>query len=673
MDSEDEALRAAIAASLEDVQAPAQTQANNNVKSVVDLTGDSDDDDVMPTFPISKSVIGSETSRDVSVLDDAEDEDEDLERAIALSLQAAGGQDNPRVEAITVPPVKEQTQAKDEVLPENSAQLFLSLDRKKMEAERLARLAKRKAEDGPGPDQRNVKQPRIEAPVQHTQASGPSSAPSIQFPDGTVKKTFAFGYRRTHEDIKIEEVLQKSNLELAVLSSFMWDMEWLFSKVDLRNTRFIMVMQAKDDVTKRQYESETASMKNLRLCFPPMDGQVNCMHSKLMLLFHPGYLRIAVPTANLVPFDWGETGGIMENSVFLIDLPKRDPTVPTTDSKTNFYTDLVYFLKASTLHDNIIAKLKDFDFSKTAQFAFVHTMHVSLPTIADQSLTLYASGGSHLGSSWKQTGYCGLGRSLEALGLKTNTSISLDYVTSSLGSIVSDFMKCIYLAAQGDSGLTELTLRTSKSLPAKDPTDPRRLITATTADEWKDRMRIYFPSQETVLRSKGGPNSAGTICFQSKWFESGKFPVQALRDCRSVRDGMVMHNKIAYVQPDKPILLSETTECPGWAYVGSANLSESAWGRLVQDRSTKQPKLNCRNWECGVIVPVIKQKPTTTNAERITNNSEVGFSSKHGKGSKVEENTRLLDIFAGTVPVPMRVPGPRFDGSRKPWYFMEMD
>ncbi|CEL01669.1 hypothetical protein ASPCAL01249 [Aspergillus calidoustus] len=655
-DSEDEALRAAIAASLEDVQPPVRNQASNNAKSVVDLTGDSDADDVMPTFPKSKSVIGSETSREVSALDDAEDEDEDLERAIALSLQAAGCQDDPLVETATVPPVKEQTRVKDEVLPKNNAESFLGLDRKKMEEERLARLAKRKAEDGPSPDQRNVKHPRIEAPVQHTQASGPSSAPAIQFPEGTVKKTFAFGYRRTPEDIKIEEVLQKSNLELAVLSSFMWDMEWLFSKVDLRNTRFIMVMQAKDDATKRQYESETASMKNLRLCFPPMDGQVNCMHSKLMLLFHPGYLRIAVPTANLVPFDWGETGGIMENSVFLIDLPRRDSTVPTNDSKTNFYIDLMYFLKASTLHDNIIAKLKDFDFSKTAQFAFVHTI-----------------GGSHLGSSWKQTGYCGLGRSLEALGLKTNTPISLDYVTSSLGSIVPDFMRCIYLAAQGDSGLTELTLRTSKSLPAKDPTDPRRLITATTADEWKDRMRIYFPSQETVLRSKGGPNSAGTICFQSKWFENGKFPVQALRDCRSVRDGMVMHNKIAYVQPDKPIPLSETTECPGWVYVGSANFSESAWGRLIQDRSTKQPKLNCRNWECGVIVPVIKQEPTITNAERITNTSAEGSSSKQVKGSGVEENTRLLDIFAGTVPVPMRVPGPRFDRTRKPWYFMEMD
>lgn len=37
------------------------------------------------------------------------------------------------------------------------------------------------------------------------------------------------------------------------------------------------------------------------------------MHSKLMLLAHPEYVRIAVPSSNLVPYDWGEEGGIMEN------------------------------------------------------------------------------------------------------------------------------------------------------------------------------------------------------------------------------------------------------------------------------------------------------------------------------------------------------------------------
>lgn len=54
-------------------------------------------------------------------------------------------------------------------------------------------------------------------------------------------------------------------------------------------------------------------MPRLRVCFPSMEGEINCMHSKLMLLFHQAYLRIVVPSANLVPYDWGEFGGFMEN------------------------------------------------------------------------------------------------------------------------------------------------------------------------------------------------------------------------------------------------------------------------------------------------------------------------------------------------------------------------
>lgn len=36
------------------------------------------------------------------------------------------------------------------------------------------------------------------------------------------------------------------------------------------------------------------------------------MHSKLMLLFHSEYLRIVVPTANLIQVDWGAQN-VMEN------------------------------------------------------------------------------------------------------------------------------------------------------------------------------------------------------------------------------------------------------------------------------------------------------------------------------------------------------------------------
>lgn len=116
---------------------------------------------------------------------------------------------------------------------------------------------------------------------------------------------------------------------------------------------------------------------------------MNCMHSKLMLLFHPGYLRIVAPTANLTPYDWGEKGGVMENvgmistfyrplltlsqSAFLIDLPRK-ATTTSVGSTTAFQEDLVYFLRASTLHDNIISRLDEYDFSQTSHIMLVHTM-----------------------------------------------------------------------------------------------------------------------------------------------------------------------------------------------------------------------------------------------------------------------------------------------------------
>jgi len=69
----------------------------------------------------------------------------------------------------------------------------------------------------------------------------------LQYPTGVIKKTWAFSHER-YNDIKIEEVLQKKDLTVAVLSSFQWHMEWLFSKFNV-DTKLVFVMQAKDDAT----------------------------------------------------------------------------------------------------------------------------------------------------------------------------------------------------------------------------------------------------------------------------------------------------------------------------------------------------------------------------------------------------------------------------------------
>lgn len=199
------------------------------------------------------------------------DDDEDLKRAIAISLQ-----DQAKGPALTLKDAieldseteddDETVHTKDKTQPDvspvttessqhddeaatggksgkptgsegckpTSSLSFLGIDRKKMEQERLAR--KRKASISPPPPRKIAKS----SPSPSIQSSEPqlgsrNSLGPLVFPHGTVKKTWAFGYPRTDDDIKLEEVLQKQDLNLAVLSSFQWDVEWLLAKLNTRS------------------------------------------------------------------------------------------------------------------------------------------------------------------------------------------------------------------------------------------------------------------------------------------------------------------------------------------------------------------------------------------------------------------------------------------------------
>lgn len=346
----------------------------------------------------------------------------------------------------------------------------------------------------------------------------PTSASEPTFLDAAVKKTWAHGYNR-HEDITIEEVFQRSDLTLAVISSFQWDIDWLYSKLDSKSTRLTLIMEAKEDSLKRQYEEETSSMPNLRLCFPPMEGPVGCMHSKLMLLGHPSYLRIVVTTANLVPYDWGETG-VMENMVFLIDLPRLPAThaEKPLNQMTSFEIELINFLEAMGLDEKIVQSIHQFDFSRTKDLAFVHSI-----------------GGVHVGPDgpWRRTGFCGLGMAIQELGLanQDGSTVAVDYVSSSMGTMGMGFLQTFYMAAQGDVGLTEYCWR------RVDFRDWMRTKT-------DQNLRVYYPLQETVATSKGGTASGGTICFNGGWSWLSPMVQSIFRDCRSQRKGLLMHNKV---------------------------------------------------------------------------------------------------------------------------------
>ncbi|KAH8653643.1 tyrosyl-DNA phosphodiesterase-domain-containing protein [Xylariales sp. PMI_506] len=609
------------------------------------------------------------------------DEDADLRRAIALSLEDADSNsaanplhlisdddDEDNEDDLEKTPVyrqKKNTEARSQpdqkqldsgatAEPPRPAGIpgLAGLDRKQMEQERLARLAKRKAPDseqelqgrptkaktGPSPGKithlGTTPRSKDTARSAETKSLPIQSASTDQrrgkalpFPKGVVKKTWAFGFPRTGDDIKIEEVLQKNELQLAVLSSFQWDEEWMLSKIDISKTKIVCIAYAS---SKEQQEEMRANVPGnaIRFCFPPMQT-MGSMHSKLQLLKFPRYLRIVVPTGNLVSYDWGETG-VMENMVFIIDLPEiDDPETRAANKLTFFGQELSYFLRAQGLDDGLVRSLEKYDFSATSRYAFIHTI-----------------GTSHVNERWKRTGYPGLGRAVSTLGLTSNGEIELDYIVSSLGSVNNELLTAIYYAARGDDGLKEYQERTAKG-KKKAPSS------SSFAD---DKFRIYFPSHETISQSRGGKNSAETICAQLKWWNSDKFPRNAVHDSINVRPGLLLHSKIMFVRPHG----SASNEHPvAWGYVGSANLSESAWGRLTKDRQTGTPKLACRNWECGVLLPAHKDP-----------------SGLHAAAAAAAADTRAphsLSVFPGTIPVPIVIPSEPYGrtGSKSPWLFLE--
>ncbi len=165
--------------------------------------------------------------KEVIVLDSDSDEGEDMRRAIELSLQ------DPSMMNEEAAPTAKSTESSAAV--DHTTFGGISLNRKEMEEARLNRLGKRRRnsnESGAGEPAMKRSTP------QQSERGGGLRA---RYPQGTVRRTWAQGYTKTSDDITIEEIFQKEHLQLALLSSFQWDEEWLLSKLNVSKTRILLV------------------------------------------------------------------------------------------------------------------------------------------------------------------------------------------------------------------------------------------------------------------------------------------------------------------------------------------------------------------------------------------------------------------------------------------------
>ena len=329
----------------------------------------------------------------------------------------------------------------------------------------------------------------------------PSDAAPGAFRRPTVLKTWCFGYPR-ERDIKLEEVLQRNHLSSVVISSFIWDLDFWWSKINRDSTPCQFVMQ------RNQVQQGTRLHDGPnRIILHPENTKI--LHSKFMLLFfdEAEELRIVITSANMVGFDWGEMGGFMENIVFMIDLPK----ISTTENQdpTQFGVDFSEYCISLGLSSNIVNQFKNYDWEGTRDLIFI---------------------GTHGRVSPKElpyTGLAGLSQKLAQAGLIHDGEIEIDYVASSIGKLNWEFLSYLYQACKGKQ-----PLRT-----------PSKCKNGTNKDELIKNIRVYFASQETVEVSKGGQRNASTLCFYPTNYYSLGEETEVFYDCKSRRPGCLMHNK----------------------------------------------------------------------------------------------------------------------------------
>lgn len=533
-----------------------------SMTNFIDLTGEADD----------------RAQRSIEIASDSEDED--LKMAIAMSLQDQHVQAPAEsVEAMTAKPQQTSTGG------------LAGLDRRAMEAERLARLKRKRGveEDessGMVSLSRQVSPPpaRKQATSHNVLSSRPANTPSnssnsssnpFYFPNHKVLLT---SHPSRHTPNGLTAVSMRGiisaprpgfTLKSVLLSSFIADFDWLLPHFDTRGTSFVIVLHAQSAQHRQLLESDFAGVSNVRLILPQCMGGSGNMHSKVMLLFFKSeqpdtvseICRIVITSANLTPTDWG-VGNVMENVVFVIDVPKKGSNKHSTE--TQFERKLKQQLRAMEVPDKVIQKLESFDLTATEKVNFVSSVSqscaVDSPKVIPKHGALQAflhttnkgmnaeptaSPGPITTKDQAHVGLLALSEAVSDLGLSVSKSDAaypprLDFITSSLGNLSTIFLGQLYAAVCGTLDPEFAITKNSKSKNSL-ITDEEKAL-----DEMiRDKLRIFFPSDTTVRESKGGPMSAGTICFQQKWWNDNDIIRNCLYDCIGARgDGILMHSKV---------------------------------------------------------------------------------------------------------------------------------
>ncbi|KAL5525069.1 hypothetical protein ACEPAF_8938 [Sanghuangporus sanghuang] len=410
---------------------------------------------------------------------------------------------------------------------------------------------------------------------------------------------------------RLSEIIgPRSEITLAILSSYSNNMDWLYTFFD-PTTSIIVVNQPGEDGNSGLRQLAP----NLLMTKPFIRNGRGCMHTKIMLLFYKdGRLRVVVPTANFVEYDWRD----IENTAWVQDVPIRQTTIRHDPKAIDFPGTLQRVLHTLNVPAALTKLLDDESFELPIEALSELRMRWDWSKVRVKLVASIA--GRHEG--WEhvsKTGHPALMKAVQELDARPSKGkqLVLECQGSSVGTYSRQWMNEFYCSARGESA--RIWLDRPKSHRAKLP--------------WPS-VKILFPSLQTVKDSVLGMPGGGTMfCRKAQW-EAKNFPRELFYDSNSKRGRVLMHSKmiIGYFKEKSSssvfsgrrvgatkddVDLSSGEEgnnadgndasvgkekVIGWAYIGSHNFTPSAWGTLSGSESN--PSLNIVNYELGIVIPL---------------------------------------------------------------------
>ncbi|KIK79913.1 hypothetical protein PAXRUDRAFT_36333 [Paxillus rubicundulus Ve08.2h10] len=501
------------------------------------------------------------------------DRDDDLERAIALSLQDTQASNSHMSQDEVVPvdvPDKEEERFQAELqraieaskagmdahhctaqvpkpthTPESQASQrststpsgsvpFLS-ERAQLEKERLERLKRLRSQNEDNEAGLEKTQPppvkrqhlssaheRTDRRINHNVMTPVMGQP---FWDGELRPT-ANRHSQPREDgratFRLTEILgPKNDISFAIISSYSTSMSWIYEFFD-PHTPVILVSQPD--------QSGRATIKNVLpnwiMTVPFLRNGRGCQHMKIF--YKTGRLRVVISTANLIDYDWRD----IENAVWLQDVPPRSqPLSHDLIDVDDFPSIMQKVLHAVNVRPALANMLANDHPSLPLQS--IHDLRSKWDFSKVRVKLIPSIAGRHEG--WPaviQTGHTRLMKAMRDLGLRTGKGraakeLSIECQGSSIGTYSTQWLNEFHFSARGES-----------------------------ADEWLDEpknrrsklpwptVKIVFPSLKTVKASALGESGGGTMFCRTNQWEAAKFPRELFHDSNSAGGRVLMHTKM---------------------------------------------------------------------------------------------------------------------------------